>query len=461
VRLSIKWKLAGTYMTIIMLTLLLFSWLVLNSLENHYIEAREKSYLAHANILAGSGRELLLSGDRNSFYLAKDYGDKIGARVLMLDASGRVLMDSFGESWLEGSTLRYREVQSALKGNSLSSIHTVEDDKRVLYVAVPVVNNKEVLGAVMLVTGVEDIYETLGKVQGQVTFLSLASGIIAALLSLFLAGILTGPVKELTRGVEKMTGGELGVRVPVHSNDEMGRLAAAFNIMSEKLEKVEKTRREFIANASHEIRSPLGSIKALAQSLLESNERDPDVYREFLADIDSEIDRLSRLADELLYLVRLEEEGIKVNREYQPISPLVKRVLGLLRPQAGNRKIAMDVQEGLCWPVDSDLTVRILFNLVHNSLKYTPLGGEISVRAWSGGKELVLQVEDNGEGIPGEDLPHLFDRFYRIDKARSRATGGAGLGLAIVKQAAQLQGGTVTVKSKPGETLFEVRLPGA
>ncbi|MTI85361.1 MAG: HAMP domain-containing protein [Firmicutes bacterium] len=457
---SIKWRLAGTYMTIILGTLLLFSYLVFNSLENYYLEERGKTYLAHANIIAGSGQELLLSGDRNSFYWARNYGDTIDARVLMLDKTGKVLMDSFGEPWLEGRTLEHREVKSALGGKSLTGIHNIQNGKRVLYVAVPVLHDKKVYGAVMLVTGLGDLFETLARVESQLISLTLASGAAAALLSWFLAGLLTGPVKELTAGVEKMTRGKLGVRVPVRSNDEMGRLAKAFNIMSDKLGKVEQTRREFITNASHEFKSPLGSMKALAQSLLESDETDPTVYREFLADIDAEIDRLARLADELLYLVRLEEEGIKLKRQAQPVSPLVERVLGLLRSQAGARKLKMDVQQGLYWPLDADLTLRILFNLVHNAIKYTsPETGSIKVTARADGKEMVLRVQDNGEGIPPEEVPYLFDRFYRVDKARSRETGGAGLGLSIVKQAAQLQDGRIEVVNRNGNTVFEVKIP--
>ncbi|MCF8011652.1 MAG: cell wall metabolism sensor histidine kinase WalK [Clostridiales bacterium] len=461
---SLKWKMAGTYTFIILATLLFFSWMILTSLENHYIESREKAYLTHANIIGGTGQEMLLSGDRNSFYFARDYGDKIDARVLMLNSNGKVIMDSFGEAWLEGRLIKHKEVNSALAGESSAGVHQLKDGKHVLYITAPVLNHQQVQGIVMLVTSLEDIYNTLEQVRGQVILLSFLVGITAVLLSMFLAGVLTKPVQELTTGVEKMTRGEFGVRVPVRSKDEMGRMASAFNTMSSKLERVEKARREFIANVSHEFKSPLGSIKALAQSLLNSREDDPEVYREFLSDIDLETDRLSRLADELMYLVRLEEKGVELKRQEVSVLSLVEHVLSLLqsKAQAQNVELKEDVPEDIKHSLDADLMVRILFNLIDNAIKYSPpRGGIVLVQAREASGDLVLRVQDNGEGITGDDIPYLFNRFYRADKARSRETGGSGLGLSIVKQAVQLHGGVINVESSNKKTVFEITIPKA
>ena len=202
--------------------------------------------------------------------------------------------------------------------------------------------------------------------------------------------------------------------------------------------------------------------KALAQSLAYGREQDVAVYREYLRDIDGEVDRLTRLVDDLLQLVRLGEEGVVARRREQPVRPIVERVVDLMSPLARNAGVTLEsaVEGEPAWPVDADLVVRMLFNLADNGIKYTPAGGKVTVEAQVQGQELLLRVRDTGEGIDPDQLEHIFDRFYRVDRARARATGGTGLGLSIVQQAARLHGGTVEVSSTPGHgTVFTLRLP--
>ncbi len=462
--LSLRWKLAATYFVLIVLILGATNLFVVRVLERNYLRARETTHLANANIVATAGQDTLLKADRNAYYLIRDFGDRMGVRVLVLDPRGRVMLDSFAEGWLEGRVLRHEEVLAALAGTGTTGVHTLSTGERVLYAAVPVLRDKTVVAAVMLVADLDDLYAAVGQVRRQLFLASLASGLLAALLGLWLAGLLTRPVKELTGAVQRMARGQLEQRVPVRSGDELGRLADAFNAMSGRLAEVDRTRRRFLADASHELKSPLSSVKALAQALLDTDEPDPAVYREFLQDINTEIDRLARLVEDLLQLARLEEEGVPPPREPVDVTPLVHHVVALMRPRAEGGGVVLDVavRSGLRWPVNPDLFTRILFNLLDNALRHTPAGGRVTVEALTDrkGEAGILRVADTGEGIPPEDLPRIFDRFYRVDRARARATGGTGLGLAIVRRAVEHHGGTINVTSRPGEgTTFEIAFP--
>lgn len=177
----------------------------------------------------------------------------------------------------------------------------------------------------------------------------------------------------------------------------------------------------------------------------------------FLQDIDTEIDRMNRLVENMLQLTRLEEDEIAWPCEPQDVNAIINHVISLEQGKANAREVELkaDFPGGVRWPVNRDLLTCALFNLLDNALRHTPPGGEVVVAGGIYGKELVISVADNGEGIPEEALPKIFDRFYRVDKARARATGGTGLGLAIVREAVQRQKGTVTVSSRPDKgTVF-------
>ncbi|WP_066636676.1 HAMP domain-containing histidine kinase [Desulfolucanica intricata] len=462
VQIGIRWKLAVIFLTVILVTLFSTNWLILNSLETYYLKGRETNYLTYANIIAGTGRDYLIHGERHLQFLARDYGKQVGARVLFLDDRGKVLIDSFSEGWLVGQVLKHEEVTAALKGKSGTGLHFLSTGERVLYVSVPVVKRKQIIGAVLLSGGIDDLFEALEEIQQKILFLSLISALVAGFLSFFLANALTRPIKELNTVVQKVARGYLHQRVKERGRDELGMLARSFNTMSAQLEKLDRARRDFIANASHELKSPLGSIKALAESLIYSNEKDPAVYKEFLGDINSEIDRLNQLVQELLQLVELEEEGGELRIQNQSVLGIIEHVLKLAKPLALEKNIHLsgDAPKELSWPLNHDLAVRMLLNLVDNSIKYTPPGGRVQIEIFEQDGKLVIIVRDSGEGIPPEDLPHIFDRFYRVDKARARETGGSGLGLAIVQKAVKLHGGIITVDSRLDVgTVFEIKIP--
>ncbi|MEW6183193.1 MAG: ATP-binding protein [Bacillota bacterium] len=462
-RLSIRWKLAGTYFIVIIAILTGTNLFVLRTLEQGYLQTRRATFLGDANIIASTGGNTVLRADRNAYHLARRFSDQMGARILIVDSKGRVIVDSFDEARLKGSLLRHSEVQAALKGRSAAAAHVLTDGERVLYAAVPVTGEDGASGAVVVVAGLGDVYAALNQIRGRMAVVSVGSGLLAAILSLILAGLLTKPINELRRAAQRMAGGRLGSLVPVRRGDEIGELGAAFNNMSTELARLDRVRREFLSNASHELKSPLSSIKALSQSLIDGREEDVTVYREFLRDIDTEVDRLTRLVNDMLEMARLEGDTRPLSRKEENIRGLIEHVGAILGARALNRGITIRIwaDRELKWPVNADLLTLVLVNLMDNALRYTPPGGEVAITAGVDAKNLTVTVRDTGVGIAREDLPQVFDRFYRVDRARSRETGGTGLGLAIVKRAVERMGGGIVPDSTPGKgTTFTINLPG-
>ena len=242
----------------------------------------------------------------------------------------------------------------------------------------------------------------------------------------------------------------------------MAQLAAAFNQMSEQVHNLDEARNQFVSNASHELKTPLATIKILVESMLYQDDMPPELRQEFLTDINREIDRLSSVVGDLLTLVHIDSHKLRLRREMMVFAETVRESVKRLQPLAKKRgqEISVEITDPCEMFADPGKLAQVCYNIIENAIKYTPDGGKITVRLRRMGRDAVLDISDTGVGIPEEDLAHVFDRFYRVDKARSRDTGGTGLGLSIVQQIVRLHAGSVTVQSKRGEgTTFTVQLP--
>ena len=283
---------------------------------------------------------------------------------------------------------------------------------------------------------------------------------------LLLAGVISGwvtkPVRELSAGIERMARGDYQHRVHVPGRGEMAQLAEAFNQMSEQVHSLDEARNQFVSNASHELKTPLATIKILVESMMYQDDMDPELRREFLGDVDKEIDRLSSVVGDLLTLVHIDSHKLKLRRERMIFSDTVRESVQRLTPLAQKRKqtVELRIEDDCEMFADPGKLAQVCYNIIENASKYTPDGGSITVHLRREGRDAVLDIADTGVGIPPEDVPHVFDRFYRVDKARSRDTGGTGLGLSIVQQIVRLHAGSVTVQSELGKgTTFTVQLP--
>ncbi|MEW6058547.1 MAG: ATP-binding protein [Actinomycetota bacterium] len=292
----------------------------------------------------------------------------------------------------------------------------------------------------------------------------LATGAVAAAIALavarWLARGMTQPLRDMAQAARKMETGDYSQRVRTNSRDEVGQLAAAFNRMSGELEDLERLRQDLIANVSHELKTPISALRAHLENLLDGVERpDPETLQVMLA----QSDRLGRLVDQLLDLSRLESGEVPLRLEETALYRIVSQVLSEIEVACSDRDVRVEnrVPDGLpAVFVDQERVHQVLFNLLDNAVRFTPPGGEVVVSAQRVDKTCEVSVADTGPGIPPEHLPRLFERFYRVDPARSQKDGGTGIGLAIARSVVEAHGGRIRAESEVGRgSVFTFELP--
>ena len=285
--------------------------------------------------------------------------------------------------------------------------------------------------------------------------------VFALLIGFFLSRIMTRRISRLITGIEELQAGEYSTRVKVSGRDELATLAMAFNDLTERLESTDAVRKRFVSDASHELKTPLASIKLLTDSIVQNESMDVETVREFVQDIGTEADRLTRITERLLALTRM-DNGYVAPRTAVDLSDVMTDALHMLIPLAEQKSVQIHLELAedciVCSSVDE--IYQVLFNLVENAIKYNVQGGRIWIRTQRQVTAVRVEIEDTGIGIPEEDQAKIFDRFYRVDKARSRQAGGTGLGLSIVRDTVIVNGGSISVRSRSqGGTCFTVLLP--
>lgn len=290
----------------------------------------------------------------------------------------------------------------------------------------------------------------------------IAAAAIAAVVSLVLASLLAirlaGPLDDIARAARRVAGGEYQARVQRSGPDELTSLADSFNQMAESLEQQERTRREFIVNAAHELSTPLTNLQGYLEAL-----RDGVIApsSEQFQSLHEEVDRLVRLSQSLNTLAQ--DNSVSSERALETIDlvPAVRSAVDLTRSSFNGKaiRVQLNLPERLSARAEPDQLAQVLANLLQNASRYTPDGGLVTVAAEARRSDVLVSVTNTGDAIPQQDLPHLFERFYRVEKSRDRAHGGAGIGLAIVKQLVEATGGRVGAESQAGITRFWFSLP--
>jgi signal transduction histidine kinase len=302
------------------------------------------------------------------------------------------------------------------------------------------------------------------------TILLVFAGGIAVALGLFLSAAVTEKVLAVSRGAEAIAQGRLRTRVAVDGRDEVAALAQSFNRMAEQLEEAQRKkqeldqlRRDLIAWVGHDLRTPLTSARATVEALADGMVDDPETQARYLRTAKREIRALSNLIDDLFDMAQLDTGGLKLERAPNAISDLLSDTIERFRPAAEDKHVSLG---GLAAPgvdpvyIDVRQISRVLANLVSNAVRHTPPGGRVTLHAYPGRAGVVVEVVDTGEGIRPEDLPHIFEQFFRGERSRSRATGGSGLGLAIVKAIVEAHNGEIRVDSTVGQgSRFVITLP--
>jgi signal transduction histidine kinase len=364
-------------------------------------------------------------------------------RVVLVDANGLVIADS----------------SNVLTGQRHPSQH--------LAAGVPVLTEGQQVGTVLVGSMVEPVLNPLDQdflrsVNLAVLMAAVAVGVVALVLGSVFFFHITAPVRDLTGAAEAIAAGDLSQRVAARTGDEIGRLGLAFNTMADALDQAETLRRHMVADIAHELRTPLslvqGSLEAILDGMYELNLENVDsVYEETLV--------LTRLVNDLRDLALAEAGQLRLEQEDVDMADLIIRSAERFRAQAAEQGVRLTTDLSTDLPAirgDRQRIGQVLINLLSNALRYTPAGGQVVVAAKLESAELLASVTDAGQGIPPEDLPYVFERFYRADKSRARASGGSGLGLAIARQIVEAHGGRIWAESRVGYgSTFLFTLPSA
>ena len=378
-------------------------------------------------------------------------------RLIVTDQSAKVLYDSSNESL--GSYFLLPEVLTAIDGKDVCSWQ-YRDGSTDTRAATPIVYYGTIVGSVYMTE-----YETaqgvmIQSLQKTILQITLLLEIIVTVFSIAFANTFSRRLNRIMTSMRIIQEGDYTHKVTMGGNDELTILGNEFNDLTERLQTSEQKRSRFVSDASHELKTPLASIKLLSDSILQYD-MDIETVREFVGDIGDEAERLNRMTAKLLSLTKA--EGIPNEQsEIIMMSPTIRRVIRMLRPNALKDKITFHIELDNDSPIlilEDDL-YQIVFNLIENGIKYNIPGGTLTITLEREEDNAILKVSDTGMGIPEDAIDHVFERFYRVDKARSRASGGSGLGLAIVRSIVHRNRGEIYVSSNVGEgTTFTVVFP--
>ena len=410
----------------------------------------------------------------------EEFAREFEGRVFVLDPNGTVLVDTYSEltgthfendatnSVLidgEGSSrLTYTQDIISQSAEQYNSYLPYKEGRReywaVCYVERMLSSNGERYALVASIS-IQDVVDRINAFSLRLIIVSTIAGALFFAFMLLLTLKTIKPIRDMTEKIGDMAKGDFSVRAQVKGKSEIAELAASFNIMSEKLEHLGASRNKFVSDASHELKTPLASMKILVDALLSQPDASRELYEEFLGDISHEIDRLNYVINDLLTLVRMDDSGAESRFVPIQLMDLIDRVYHMLQPLASKQGITLECEtEDLTVNGDQTKLQQAFSNLIDNAIKYSPEDTVIKIKLYKKGKNAVVDIIDQGIGISEADQAHIFDRFYRVDKARSRGSGGTGLGLSIVDNIIKQHGGTISVKSALGEgSTFTVELP--
>lgn len=437
------------------------------SVSKRELELNARRSVFRANVIA---RDLLANTDE----FTEDWGLKADAllapfikdeqvRVIIFNDLDRVLVDTGAK--LRGSTLEF-QLLNECRGSKEPryALYQVSDGTKTLYTIYPILRDGQYQGAVLRIEESDPAFSlSLGKIVQDMALHGLPMIALASFLGHFLLSKYLEPLNQLEMGVGALIRGNFDYRISKETGSDFSPLTNSFNVLGTRLGEVEEQQSEFVASVSHEIKTPIAALKIITESLLEAKETvDRETVFDFLKDVETESERLHEIVEDLLYLVKLEKKQMSLDVDVRPMNRCLEDSIQLLLPMANQNQITLhsDFTHKIFAEFDYNRFKQVFINLIANGIKYNSPGGHVTIRLYEERQRVHIEIEDDGWGIPEEDLPYIFNRFYRVDKGRARLTGGTGLGLSIAKEIVSLHFGEITVKSEFGEgTQFLISLP--
>ncbi len=458
------------FITILLVTAGLFeiNLLVQNIVKDYLIDERVREDMSHTQMTAVEAADLLEAMDSRRLHnLALEASEVYGGRFMVLDNSGVVLIDSFSE--MNGAEVDSNEVADVINNERPQAYgfyhqKAVSGEREwVAYYTSSISYKSQQKGVLLYVVSVQDVMDRVEEITLQSVMITFIIAVLISVFIFFLSKLIVKPIEQISESVRLIGEGDFSQKVELNNNDEFAVLADSVNKMSDRLNNLDKARNQFVSDASHELKTPLASMKVLAESLLQNESVPEKYYREFLGDINSEIDRLNKIISDLLVSVKLDSmdsQEIPFETEMVSLNELLTDVIRLLKPLADEKNIELLLDAEDVKVMGNAIQLHQLsMNLLSNAIKYSGADSNVTVKLYLEDETAVMSFTDEGIGMSKEEVSHLFERFYRADKARSRSTGGTGLGLAICKSIVRLHKGSIEVESEPGKgSTFTVKL---
>ncbi len=445
------------------LPLVIFSLIILNSYRSKAVDQQITRLQSRGAVLCN-----LVT---NSAFFANDttheveseltqIADIYDGRIMVISNTMIVLRDTYGLE--EGKTLLIDEVPPVLDGRQ-ASMTSIQDEHVVIVMPVYQADQSTIGGAVVMNISLGEVYRMYQGIRTILLTLLLCLGVIVAVVAILYSAQVVRPIGEVRGQVRKITEGDFSEQMNLHGYNEVEKLSDEFNHMLSDLQNLEDARQEFVSNVSHELKTPITSMKVLSESLTGQEDLPVELYQEFMEDIGTELDRMNQIINDLLSLVKMDRTAaVQVNISEVNVNEFVENLLKQLQPIADKRniEIVFESVRPVVAQIDEVKLSMAFRNLIENAIKYNYDDGWVRVSLNADHKFFFLKVSDSGEGIPEELQDHIFERFYRVDKARARETGGSGLGLAITRSAVLLHHGSIKVHSVEQQgTTFNVRIP--
>ena len=379
--------------------------------------------------------------------------------VMLIDSSFTIVKDTYALD--EQKTILAEEVMQAYNGET---VQKYDADNHYIEMTFPMhdESGKNVIGVMLVSVSTDSIAATLAILKQYALMIQFLVAVIVVIAGFAVSTALVRPFRRLTKSIKDVQDGYEADFISVNSYSETETMSAACDEMLRRLQTLDESRQEFVSNVSHELKTPLTSMKVLADSLMGQEDIPVELYREFMTDIGAEIDRENKIINDLLSLVKMDKSAGNINITSVQINELLERIMKRLRPiaQKQNVELVMESFRPVVAEVDEVKLTLALTNLIENAIKYNNPDGWVHVSLNADHQNFFVTVEDNGIGIPKEAQNRIFERFYRVDKSHSREIGGTGLGLAIARNAIIMHRGAIKVHSMEGEgTTFTVRIP--
>lgn len=456
---SANFRYALIYMLVTTVVLVFLNVFCSLSSQDMFHRSNKASITEKCKLAAAEIAELDVLTDATVSKAMTNFEDLNEDRLIVTDHTGKAVYDTNTENNYLGKMILIPEVISALSGNDVF-VGNYYNGIMHSSAAVPVYAYGTLVGCVHITESNASQGALIADLRKNVFTITLILEIIVVLSAVIFSVVYARRLRKIMYSIRDVQEGDYSHKIQLSGNDELNALGNDFNNLVGKLQKSEQKRNQFVSDASHELKTPLASIKLLADSILQ-NELDDATIKEFIGDIGNEADRLNRMSQKLLTLSKA-DTIIEESNNVTYIAPTIERIVRMLSGLAAEKNVNVitNIQNDSTILINEDALYQILFNLIENGIKYNRTGGRLEITLVNTDTDAILTIRDTGVGIPQDSLDHIFERFYRVDKARSRSTGGSGLGLSIVRSMIRNNNGTITVESEIDVgTAFTITFP--